>query len=1201
MKKILLTLLLIPALTALKAQDSVLHRIILIGDAGEMDPQQRNVILDAAAKVIPHRTSSFFLGDNIYPRGMGLPGSPEEKETQAILKSQYQPLRKAGSPVFFIPGNHDWDRMGPKGLAKIRQQSDFLAAQQDSLLEMIPKGGCPGPVEINLTPDLTVIAFDSEWWVYTYDIGDKSGECDCNTKDEIVDKLEQLFYKNRDKVIILASHHPFKTYGTHGGYFSLKDHLFPLTAANKNLYIPLPVLGSLYPFLRNTFTNPEDLKHPLYQNMIKRVDGVFKGFPNLIRVAGHDHGLQLIKGEHLQVVSGAGAKNSYARKGKDALFADATQGYVTADLMADRSVRLTYYIESEQGVQPVFSYTQPYTSFSRLREQSYAPLSGDSVTVAVHPSYDQVSSFHRKLFGENYRKEWAAPTRLPVIRLSEYHGGLIPSKRGGGMQSKSLRLEDKEGKEWVIRSVEKTPDLLLPPELRETFARDWIDDALSAQHPFSALSVPPLAQAAGVPHAKPVIGVIAPDKNLGIYEKDFVNKVVLLEEREPAGESDNTFKMLGKLQKDNEQTYDAENFLRARLLDLLIGDWDRHEDQWRWAERKEEDRKVYLGVPRDRDQVFRIADGLFPRIAKLRWIAPTLQGFEGQINDVRYSLFKTRFVNALPASQLPYERWNQIVREFVTAMTDSVLEEALKRLPAPSYQMKHDRLLTALKTRRANIPAAMDEYYRFINKIADVRLSDKNERIEIKEGPDRALLLTITGTGKSGEAADTLVSKSYDPKITREVRVYTGQGNDDATIALSNSPVKVRLIAEEGRKTIAVGQTDKRVQIYARPGGATITGDRNRFNAHIHTDSLNTAFVPVNPYNTTMPLLNAALNLDDGFLLGLGFKHIQREGFRKLPYANTQQLMLTRSFSTQAFSIDYKGEWVHALGSADLLLSTAINAPDNTRNFFGRGNETHLDKTGDFKRYYRARFNTYLLDPSLRWRNEKGGSFSIGPSFQYYTADPADNRGRVTMNSSIIGSYDSLSIWKSKAHAGLVLQLSSDRRNNPMLPAWGTNVSIRIQGYTGLNGYSKSYIQILPEASLYKSLNSKSTIVLAERIGGGVSFGKTAFYQALFLGGQGNLMGFRQYRFAGQHMLYNNLETRIKLTDLASYILPGQFGFLAFYDLGRVWEKGEKSNNWHHGTGAGLYFAPAQVTVFRLVAGYSKEGWYPSAAMKFRF
>jgi hypothetical protein len=84
-------------------------------------------------------------------------------------------------------------------------------------------------------------------------------------------------------------------------------------------------------------------------------------------------------------------------------------------------------------------------------------------------------------------------------------------------------------------------------------------------------------------------------------------------------------------------------------------------------------------------------------------------------------------------------------------------------------------------------------------------------------------------------------------------------------------------------------------------------------------------------------------------------------------------------------------------------------------------------------------------------------------------------------------------------------------------------------------------------------------------------------------------------------MLYSNLELRLRLATLATYILPGELGITGFYDSGRVWESGEKSAVWHHGVGAGLYFAPARYAVVQFTGGYSKEGWYPYAKMNMRF
>ncbi|WP_342646033.1 BamA/TamA family outer membrane protein [Mucilaginibacter sp. CSA2-8R] len=826
----------------------------------------------------------------------------------------------------------------------------------------------------------------------------------------------------------------------------------------------------------------------------------------------------------------------------------------------------------------------------------------DSVTVKVHPVYDSVSGAHRWLFGKNYRKEWATPVKLPLIKISEVYGGLKPLRQGGGMQSKSLRLLDKQGKEWVIRSVEKTPEKLLPANLKGTFAVDWFDDALSSQHPFSALVVPPLAEAAGVAHANPVIGVMAPDAALGEYSKIFDGLVVLLEEREPTGKSDNTLKMLNELKDDYDNRFNSEQFLRARMLDLLLGDWDRHEDQWRWASVKKGKEKVYYAVPRDRDQVFHVNEGIIPSLAALSWISPTLDHFDGNIPRVKYSLFKTRFIQPYPDAQISYQDWMRIANDFVKNETDAVLEAGLKRLPPEVYQLRHQELLDKLKQRRNHIPAAIDEYYRFINKTVDLRTSDKNELITILDAPDKGMRIQITKLNKSGQPKEALLlDHVYRPEITKEIRIYTEGGNDQVKINAANSPIRIRVIGgSTGQKLYDVEQANHKIKIYNRADSVAFNGNAHLISTHLSNDTLNTHFVQSNPYNVWMPLATAAINADDGFLLGLGFKYTRREGFRKLPYASTQQLLLTHSFATNAFRIRYAGEWIQAVGQADFTLNAFIQAPDNTLNFFGRGNETVLNKFPGYRRFYRTRYNTFQFDPALRWRTGQNSTISAGPSLQFYHLDLQENAGRFINNTSLINAYDSASINRDKAHIGLLINYTSNQRNNNILPSQGYFLNLRFQGYTGLNQYAKAFIQIRPEFIYYQKLNAKGTIVLTDRVGGGISIGKPAFYQSMFLGGQGNLLGYLQNRFAGDHMFYNNLQGRVKLFDVASYILPGQLGITGFYDTGRVWVKGESSNQWHTGTGGGLYFAPASLTVIQVLAGHSAEGWYPYVSLNFR-
>lgn len=1195
-----LLLLLIAGISA-SGQDSIRHRIILIGDAGEIDGPQQLALKDAAAQVRDGKTTVLFLGDNIYPKGMPLKGDKAIANAREILRTQYDPMRKAGATIYFVPGNHDWDKSGPAGLAKIQAEASFINGLNDTGINFVPQHGCPDPVAIPISDKMVIIAYDSEWWLYPFAKFNNESDCDCKSKADVIAKLEELYYLNRNKIIMMASHHPFRSYGVHGGRFTFRDHLFPLTNINPNLYIPLPVIGSLYPILRKTFTNPEDLAHPLYRDMIKKVNAVFDSFPNLVYVAGHEHGLQFIEGKPTQVVSGAGSKHTNAADGPGSLFREASQGYVVADLMQDNSIRFSYYVYEKGAIKNTFTHVKPYTKVSDRTNPVYKPIDSDSITVQVHPSYNKPGRFHRWLFGENYRKEWAAPTRLPVIHLSKIHGGLTPTELGGGMQSKSLRLKDKDGKEWVIRSVEKSPDALLPPALRESFARDWLDDVTSAQHPFSALVVPPIANAVKVPHATPVIGVLSPDVNLGMYSKKFANLVVLLEEREPLGESDNSAKMEKKVQEDNDNRLHARTFLRARMLDMFVGDWDRHEDQWRWYDDDKGKEKHYVSVPRDRDQVFHLTQGLFPKIASREYILPTLRNFDAGIRHVKWLLYKTHFANAYPEMQFSETEWMKQATQFQSALTDSVLEAALLKLPKSAYDLRHDVLLAKLKARRERLPEAMRSYYHFIQKRVDVRTSDKNEFVQVTGMPGGGLNLTIRKISKDGELKDELMNKTYDPSLTKEIRLYVGNGKDSVLVNNTTSNICLRIIGGKDEKAYNMIASRKKVKLYDRINGSRFMGNTSRFRKHLSNDSLNTAYGEVNLYHILQPTVVLGINLDDGLILGGGFLYTRQEGFRRYPYASRHQFNVGYSFSTGAYRIRYAGEWIKVAGNADVTANAVIKGPDNTANFFGSGNESVFNKTGDFKRYYRTRFNNYIGEVALRWRNAKRGSISIGPSVSYYSFDKDENTGRFINNTSLVGTYDSTTVSEKKWHLGIAMRYLNDKRNSTILPQWGSYISIRMHAYQGLGKFARSFAQVIPEVALYKSLDARRNFILAERFGGTVSIGHPAFYQLATIGGHENLLGYRQYRFAGQHSFYNNLELRVKLADLASYILPGQIGINGFWDIGRVWTNHDNSGKWHNGTGAGIYFAPASMISLNFVMGYSSEGWYPYFTMGLRF
>ncbi|MDO9373979.1 MAG: BamA/TamA family outer membrane protein [Ferruginibacter sp.] len=1196
---VLLALLCQPRLAS--AQDSIKYSILLIGDAGEINPEQHAVLTDAIRRSSAGKTMALFLGDNIYRRGMGLDGDDATANTEAILRSQYQPLRTAGVPVYFIPGNHDWDHSGSKGFEKISRVNQFVRAQQDSLLQMIPQDACPGPYEVKISDDVTLIAIDSEWWLFPFDKHVETSDCECKSKADVLGKLQDIVDRNRNKIIFFASHHPFRTNGSHGGYYSIKEHVFPLTGLNKSLYIPLPVIGSLYPILRKTFPPAQDLKNVLYKEMIEGVEDVLKTHPNVIHVAGHEHTLQLIQGALLEVVSGAGCKNTPVRDGKGTLFAESASGYVKADVLLDNSVRLSFFSVRKNEVVQSFTHWKAYTLPGLAVIAPGNEVKGDSITIALGEQYNKVGKTHRKFFGENYRTVWATQVPLPVLRISQQ--GLVPTEMGGGMQTRSLRLVDAKKDEWVLRSVDKYPDVLLPPSLRNTFAATILKDNVTAAFPYAPLVVPEFAKALNIPHSSPSIVYVAADTGLGLYGRGFAGTVNLFERREPLGKSVSTAKMVEKLKEDNDHSVDQQAFLTARLLDIFLGDWDRHGDQWRWIPSGNKKSPVYQPVPRDRDQVFYLNEGFFPSIFALPWIQPKFQGFGENITNINTFSFNARFIDGLFTNELSAENWKTIANDVVNKLSDQLIDSALKKMPSAVYEQVNTDLSNRLKKRKLDMLQKSPDYFRFLNKVVDITTSDKNEWVEIVDTAGNLLSVSVHKISKTHEPGRLMYHRLIDPAETRELRLYLYGGEDSVVINNKGANVKLRIVADaKSAKTYSLngaGRYLRKVHIYEGLTNSSFNGDVDKARLHRSSKQENTAFQVSARYNKTIPLINIGYNVDDGFILGGGARFI-RQGFRKNPYGSAHQFTLSHSFATKGFKFKYGSEWMKLLGSADLLLNANVFAPDNTQNFFGRGNETFNDRTLNSRRFYRTVFTIVQVDPALRWRSSNS-SFSVGPSFQYYSFDKADNKGRFINNTGLINSYDSATIGNDKAHLGLAMNYVVDTRNSTVLPTRGSFVNFRLRGYNGMNDYSRSYGQATSEIALFRGLGRKQTLVIANRLGGGVSFGKTTFYQSLFLGGHENLLGYRQHRFAGQHMMYNNLEARLKLGSIASYLVPGQFGLMAFYDIGRVWENDLPSKEWHQGVGGGLYFSPAQLLMLQLVAGKSKEGWYPYFTMGFRF
>ncbi|MEL6252239.1 MAG: hypothetical protein AAFR87_09535 [Bacteroidota bacterium] len=333
------------------------HSVFLVGDAGKVYTGDK--VMTMLRKQLDEANNPenvvVFLGDNIYPAGLPEEGHERRKESEKRLKGQMDAVKGATAWSFFIPGNHDWNDQGEGGLDGIIRQADYVRAYMESDSSFYPQNGCPGPVVIHPHTNLAVIIIDTEWWLHKYEKPDgPEDDCAIYTKEGLIQALKEAVAANQDKHIVITQHHPFFTNGNHGGRYRFWDHIFPLTALVDNLYVPLPVLGSIYVGARKSGISPEDVPGKPYQELKNAILDAVAGEKHVVISAGHEHILQYNKFNNVHhVLSGSGAKVDFARKGKGAGFVHMERGYARVNYYKDGSAWLEYWEptgENKKGV-----------------------------------------------------------------------------------------------------------------------------------------------------------------------------------------------------------------------------------------------------------------------------------------------------------------------------------------------------------------------------------------------------------------------------------------------------------------------------------------------------------------------------------------------------------------------------------------------------------------------------------------------------------------------------------------------------------------------------------------------------------------------------------------------------------------------------------------------------------------------------------
>jgi hypothetical protein len=836
-----------------------------------------------------------------------------------------------------------------------------------------------------------------------------------------------------------------------------------------------------------------------------------------------------------------------------------------------------------------------FLKFDRGYSQSSTKelAAGNIQIVSAGPQY-KAGGIKKLFFGKHYRVEWSTPVEIPVLDLSRSAGGLMPRKRSGGFQSKSLSFNAGMGGRFQFRSIDKDPAAVLPEDLRESVVADIVRDQTSSAHPYSAAVVPTLAKAAGILHTTPKLVVLPDDPTLGQFREDFAGVMGTMEEFVIHG-PDNTpgfegfsfivssYELIDLLRESFVDHVDQKAFLKARLLDVFVSDWDRHFDQWRWARVEQNGRYAWHPIPLDRDQAFSKFDGLLPSIAENRDVVPQFEGIDKKNPDIWSLTFAGRHLDRIFLNELTADDFREVSTEFKKNITDEVIEEAVSQLPASVYQISGKELEQKLKSRRDAIETYADKYYKNLAKNIKIIGRDKAEFLEVNRNDNNYLEIYLyqrnADTGqKEGEP---LYHRVFNRGETGEIRVYLFDGDDKAVIAgNAGKSIKVSVIGGPGNDEL-VDESRGKTYFYDLEDSRVVEGKKTVFKSGNADSVINEhEYEPLTlSYGSIIsPFPVLSFNPDDGLVLGAGAS-LTFYGFRKKPYASRMAFNANYALLTSAIRSNFRGDFTKAIFGWSLRLDAVFN-PREITDYFGLGNDTKRDKALEKDNFYRVQANEYWLRPILYTYLSPKIRFFFGTTLKRYNTKTDISEPRLITRELPYGTNTNSLI---EIGTGFTLDLTDD----PFVPRKGLYLIANLNGSPNAFENDSSFMRGFGEARFYLSPLRQTTF--AFRIRGEKLWGGFPYYEAAYLGGVNTLRGYARNRFAGDASLYGSLALRHHLFQPV-LLLPFDIGWFLFAETGRVWLDGKSPGDWHSDFGGGFWFSPFfRELSFALAAAYSKE------------
>ena len=1000
--------------------------IVLGGTAGETPSPTLDRLEERLASADPESTIVIFTGN--YSGAGGMPGKTDqnratvERDVKAHVDAVREFVRRGGQ-TFFLAGNDDY--AGRKDVRRLRKfinhELNAAFSDDDDHVDVMPNADCGEPTTVELGELGVLVLINSQWWMQDWKAHARFNEgCEYDSRGQLTTALDLLTRKNRTKRMVVAMHHPLESLGEYGGHFKAAEHVKP------------PLAGSITVWTKQGGLVEQYRNHVKYDSLASSFQASAEKSGTFVFVSGHDRSLQYLKvGEQvpqIQIVSGSsGTEPTSVVRARGDDFAKQASGWAELRLNASHDDGVTF-IGGDTGETLFTTQLPAIVSVGADDLPDPAPVTEASATSTYAKRKPRRTRWSKAmLLGRHYRDAHRLELDFPVLDLSTEQGGLVPVRVGGGQQTNSLRLRDPNGGQWALRSTTKDSSRFLPYPLNEAFfVTLLVEDGFTATHPAAALAIPPMAEAVGILHAQPRL-MYLPDQPGLLDIRGFISDEVVLLERRPKRPKEgklpahlggdlqstrpikyiSTADMILKMEdKPWRHRVDEEAMLRARLFDLFLGDWDRHEDQWRFARATLEDgTKNYYPIPRDRDQAFSNYDGAMLFFARMSSPAVrVLRPFRDDIDRMTWLIYNARFIDPVLLNRVPRDRWMQIAEEVQASLTDEVIARGMAQWPKEAYELDGKALETKLRARRDQIVDAAAVFFEKVNEKVEIVGSEHRDLIDVTFVDRNAVTVALRRL-KEGPSGVPYFERTFDSKYTEEIRVYALSGRDRLVVhGKPHKAITVRFVGGADDDIVTAGPEAqdqlraRSVKVYDRKKSVeidpSIKVDR-KFSQSTYRNHYQ-RMDPDHEPNTVSGFPGFVINPDEGLYLG-GAVVVTRTKFKRRPYASSHAIRAFFATSTLGVDVGYSGLFPETVGPLDQEIEIAGKTANSGRNFFGF-TDLYIDPTVTGRDFYRVRQIAGKMSYGLVARLVND-TVRTGIKFTGLVVDTEDTQGRFVSES----------------------------------------------------------------------------------------------------------------------------------------------------------------------------------------------------------